>query len=60
MPEFTCKSRPLIACSSALPTVEQAIKAKNAIFVLIPTCNQTALRLIAGWYGGEQSQPASF
>ncbi|MDR2697820.1 MAG: hypothetical protein LBB40_05015 [Holophagales bacterium] len=28
--------------------------------MLIPTCNQTALRLIAGWYGGEQSPPASF
>jgi hypothetical protein len=29
-------------------------------FLLIPTCNQTALRLIASWYGGEQSPLASF
>jgi hypothetical protein len=33
MPGFTCKSRPLVACRSALPTVAQAIKAKKSILL---------------------------
>jgi hypothetical protein len=64
--DWNLASSPAIAVvGTRNPTQEGRSRAAKLVKLLvkdgfIPTCNQTVLRLIASWYGGEQSPPASF